>query len=73
MDVADEHGFFGVGSVLHIIPDIDISLFRIDIVKQLANAVFALYYNISRVYKKGVWDKLKKGISRVNDFVKIQC
>lgn len=52
LDVDDEHEIFGVGSVLRIIPGIDISLLYIDIVKQLANAVFAPYYNISRVYSK---------------------
>lgn len=48
----------------------DIAMIHIDSYNQIANAERAPRFKISRVYGKGVWDKIKSGLSKVGNFAK---
>lgn len=48
----------------------DLAMIHIDSFNQIANAQRAPTYKISRIYGKGFWDKVKKGISKANEIAK---
>lgn len=48
----------------------DLAMIHIDSYNQIANAERAPRYRISRIYGKGLWDKVKKVVNGVNNFAK---
>lgn len=48
----------------------DLAMIHIDSYNQIANAQRAPRYRISRIYGKGLWDKVKKVVNGVNNFAK---
>ena len=48
----------------------DLAMIHIDSYNQIANAQRAPRYKISRIYGKGLWDKIKKVVNGVNNFAK---
>lgn len=48
----------------------DTAMIHIDSFNQIADAERAPRYKLSKIYGKGVWDKIKSGLSKVNNFAK---
>lgn len=62
---------FEYNGICTIIPNFcDLAMIHIDSFNQIANAERAPRYKLSRIYGKGVWDKIKNGLNKVNNFAK---